>query len=85
MQLELFSTNPEEGQPLTHILPLIRDYMDEVAEAINYTNPPCTFLGEDVHTLYVKSGMVVIKTARCTVRLPVSTTLVKLNPEAMLT
>ena len=81
MQLSLFTHSSEEGQPLTHILPLIRDYMDEVAEAINYSHPPCTFLGEEVHTLYIKAGMVLIKTARCTVRLPVSTKLVKLNPE----
>ena len=71
----------QDKQPFSHIMPLIRDYMDEVADGISYTNPPCHFLGEPVNTLYVKGGMVIVKTKKVTVRLPVTTTLVNLNKE----
>jgi hypothetical protein len=75
IDLDLF---PEDSkQPLSQMLPLVRDWMEEVAEGITYKNPPLTFMNEDVQFLYVKAGMVVIKTKRTTVRLPVSTTMVR--------
>ena len=72
--LELF---PDAQQPLSQMLPLIIDHMDEAAEGISYSKPPLTFMNEDIDVLYIKAGMAVIKTKRITVRLPVNTTMVR--------
>ena len=66
----------QEHQPLTHILPLIRNYMAEAKE-ITYVRPPCMFLGEWVERISIKGGTATVVTEGARVRLPITTGLVK--------
>lgn len=63
--------------PFTHLLPRLPQPRRD-ADKLIWTNPPLTFFGEVVEALTLVTGTLWIKTSKSNIRLPVSTTSLKL-------